>query len=411
MIHDEDFLSKCGKWLRTTLPPQRTPRNFQLYLNEILLPSLTGALQTTVSIETSRRWMIHAGYKYGAWSKDVFLDGHERHDVVEYRADFCRKWIELSKRMVSYTGPDMETVECPENSVLEPVVWLTHDESVFYANDDGGMIWTNSAHPDLPKKSRGRSIMVSDFLCPCHGRLYMPVGERQQYVRELLHIGKTQEGYWTSNNVVAQVKDKVLPAFAALHPGCLALITFDQSTNHAAFAPDALRTTSMNLNPGGKQDKMRDGWYGLNRTLQKMVFPEDHHVIDLRGKAKGIKAVLVERGAWKPSMRLTCGVAVDIPPSPAILECCARHCLASFDDFRSQKSVLEEIVTSAGHVCMFYPKYHCELNPIESYWGAAKWYARQHCDYSWNGLVRCVPTSLSSVPLSSIRKFFRRCSH
>ncbi|KAH9115605.1 hypothetical protein LEN26_012972 [Aphanomyces euteiches] len=174
MIHDEDFLSKCGKWLRTTLPPQRTPRNFQLYLNEILLPSLTGALQTTVSIETSRRWMIHAGYKYGAWSKDVFLDGHERHDVVEYRADFCRKWIELSKRMVSYTGPDMETVECPENSVLEPVVWLTHDESVFYANDDGGMIWTNSAHPDLPKKSRGRSIMVSDFLCPCHGRLYMP---------------------------------------------------------------------------------------------------------------------------------------------------------------------------------------------------------------------------------------------
>ncbi|CAK4079012.1 unnamed protein product, partial [Aphanomyces euteiches] len=62
MIHDEDFLSKCGKWLRTTLPPQRTPRNFQLYLNEILLPSLTGALQTTVSIETSRWWMIHAGY-------------------------------------------------------------------------------------------------------------------------------------------------------------------------------------------------------------------------------------------------------------------------------------------------------------------------------------------------------------
>ena len=29
-------------------------------------------------------------------------------------------------------------------------------------------------------------------------------------------------------------------------------------------------------------------------------------------------------------------------------------------------------ITSWGHICDFYPKYHCKLNFIEQYWGAAK---------------------------------------
>jgi hypothetical protein len=42
---------------------------------------------------------------------------------------------------------------------------------------------------------------------------------------------------------------------------------------------------------------------------------------------------------------------------------------AAQPDFVSQKSQLEEFVTSRGHICDFYPKYHCELNFIEQYWG------------------------------------------
>jgi hypothetical protein len=42
LIHDEDFLRKCGQWLRLTRPSLRTPQNFQFHLNETVLPELTG---------------------------------------------------------------------------------------------------------------------------------------------------------------------------------------------------------------------------------------------------------------------------------------------------------------------------------------------------------------------------------
>ena len=55
-----------------------------------------------------------------------------------------------------------------------------------------------------------------------------------------------------------------------------------------------------------------------------------------------------------------------------LTNCCCRRLLFCQPDFKTQKSRLEEFITSRGHICDFYPKYHCELNFIEQYWGAAK---------------------------------------
>ena len=71
----------------------------------------------------------------------------------------------------------------------------------------------------------------------------------------------------------------------------------------------------------------------------------------------------------------------------------------------SQKSLLEEIVENAGHKIIFYPKYHCELNYIESFWGAAKNHARKNCNHSFKELRVTVPVALNSVSLCKIRKF------
>jgi hypothetical protein len=48
------------------------------------------------------------------------------------------------------------------------------------------------------------------------------------------------------------------------------------------------------------------------------------------------------------------------------------------------------------------------LNPIESYWCQAKWYTREHCDYTLEGLRKTVPLALAAVERKSIWGFFNR---
>lgn len=77
-------------------------------------------------------------------------------------------------------------------------------------------------------------------------------------------------------------------------------------------------------------------------------------------------------------------------------------------DFQAQRGQLEEEITKLGHKIIFYPKFHCELNYIEMFWGAAKRYARENCEYSFPALRATVPSALKSVPLVQIRRFARR---
>jgi len=74
-------------------------------------------------------------------------------------------------------------------------------------------------------------------------------------------------------------------------------------------------------------------------------------------------------------------------------------------DFVNQKSLIEETIESHGHKVIFYPKFHCELNFIELFWGAAKQYTCENCDYTFKSLEKTVPLALNSVSLEKIRKF------
>ncbi|CAB4491800.1 unnamed protein product [Rhizophagus irregularis] len=219
--------------------------------------------------------------------------------------------------------------------------------------------------------------MVSEFLSEECGRLKLNAQQHQensfipQEACTYLQPSKDQEGYWTSEHLIDQVKTKAIPIFETLFPNCIGLFAFDNSSNHAAFRHDALVASKMNLKPGRKQPKMRNMVFGLNNQYQSML---------CKDKVDDITRI----------------------------DCYARRIILLQPDFLAQKSALEEAILEAGHLCIFYPKFHCELNFIERYWGAAKRYTCENCDYSWSSLQRVVPVALESVDTIMIRKFARK---
>ena len=264
------------------------------------------------------------------------------------------------------------------------IVFVTHDECAFHAHDAKGSVWATEHEQLLRKKGDGKAYMVSGFMCPCHGL----------FDTEFIAPGKSSDGYWKSSDMAKQV-ERMIGKFESLHQGSKGLFCFDQSSNHASMPEDALVANRMNLNPGGKGvPLMREGWFMQNDVKVPQSMTND------AGENKGIKAVLIERGLWADHLRLDCDHCPEESNS-----CCARKIIAFQPDFQEQRSLLADLLEKRGHIVEFYPKFHCECNPIERVWSYAK---RAECDFSFAGLKTRVPRILQEVPLPTIRAYVRR---
>ena len=114
-----------------------------------------------------------------------------------------------------------------------------------------------------------------------------------------------------------------------------------------------------------------------------------------------MEQIIRERHLW-PEMGLP---AECLGFKCAGVNCCCHQLLFNQPDFASQKSMLQEVIEDRGHICDFYPKYHCELNFIEQYWGAAKLRFRQTDQApTMDQLVRNVKACLDDVPLTQIHQ-------
>jgi hypothetical protein len=178
----------------------------------------------------------------------------------------------------------------------------------------------------------------------------------------------------------------------------------DNSQGHSAYAEDALLPSRMNLKPGGKQARLQDGWYMQygQKIIQKMVFPKDHP--EFPDQPKGMKQILIERQLWSNALRMQCPRKCNMDAT----QCCAKRILELQPDFQEQHSLVQETIECAGHLCIFLPKFHCELNFIEFFWGAVKRYLRENCDYTFQTLKDNLPKALASVDLHTIRRWEHR---
>lgn len=203
----------------------------------------------------------------------------------------------------------------------------------------------------------------------------------------------------------SQTRDAIR-IFEYIYPNGIAVFIFDCSSAHEAFASDALLAHKMNRGPGGAQPKMYDTINSTTGQCQQIVWPSDSTAKDaegdsLAGQAKGMEQVLRERqllGNLDSKNGRHLGVCADCKKSQAAREdeiegsgveglgergvsetetddlrrsrtCCMQRVLPLQPDFVREKPLLQVIIEKAGHKCLFLPKFHCELNPIEMVWG------------------------------------------
>lgn len=109
------------------------------------------------------------------------------------------------------------------------------------------------------------------------------------------------------DQLIHQVKTRVIPIFDLLHPESQALFVFNCSAAHEAFEPNALRANNINLGSRGKKNNLRDTFIPTDESNipeelrglpQFMVFPPDYLDQNLAGKAKGVQVVLEALGLW-----------------------------------------------------------------------------------------------------------------
>ncbi|GES96660.1 hypothetical protein RCL_jg14675.t1 [Rhizophagus clarus] len=359
IIDDEDVAERCHTWIQKQ-DFNTTPTSFKKFIESELFPNIRITKEKSIALITATRWLNVLSYSFQQYRHEIYYDGHERDDILQYRKEFLEKMFEHKNTF--------------------------HDECIFYSNDGKHGLWTKDGEMPLRKKGNGRSIMISKFLTEVDRRLRLQQTdiEKHPHVPEAARCYLKPVVYWIAEHLLKQIEYKAIPIFEVLYPDCVAVFAFDNSSNHAAFSKDALVANRMNLNPGGKQPVI--------------------------GKPKGIKQVLMERGKWPPGgLVLECNKCKEKCQNSSRTSCYARQVISLEPDFLAQKGAIEELIENAGHKCIFFPKFHCELNFIERYWDAAKRYSRENCNYSWEGLQRVVLESLDSITLITIRKFSRKC--
>src|SRR5229473_3285160 len=85
-----------------------------------------------------------------------------------------------------------------------------------------------------------------------------------------------------------------------------------------------------------------------------------------------MEIIIWEHGLWPKGCTYLLAQCLGFYCPSGHTNCCCQHILFFQPNFISQKSQLQELIKLHGHLCNFYPKYHCKVNFIEQYWGAAK---------------------------------------
>ncbi|KAF8493765.1 hypothetical protein F5888DRAFT_1806092 [Russula emetica] len=317
------------------------PHKLCRYVNKFLLPSLQ--LEDSISKVTTVRWLTKLGFKLSQVQKGVYVDGHERPDVVEAQRvfiDYMEKEVfpiatpmraivwrlqshRNSSRVKRFITPSSTTnAVCMQMinvamfgcaKILLLSIWGDwFFRSLFKKNNSNYRSSQLLQHWSQPQQIRPTRQLRLQL--PPHLYLLQPVvllqlrkakdeaqGQKPPFdARQIIYPGANYDPWWDMPQLLAQT-ERAIKLLETMYPDGVGVFIFDCSSAHEAYAEDALIAHKMNRGPGGQQPKMHDTVIPGTDVIQSMVYPGDCMKRDgngesLAGKAKGMEQVLHEQG-------------------------------------------------------------------------------------------------------------------
>ena len=225
-------------------------------------------------------------------------------------------------------------------------------------------------------------------------------------VRVIIKPGKNKDDYWNNEQMIQQTIDAI-DAFESMAPKAVGIFCYDNSSGHRAFASDALNANSLLVGDISWAKEVpqpsRNSWYLRVRDgkrIEQLMNSNTENGL----QRKGMETILKERGLWKQGLVGDCKLCseelkrgfvgvIDVSRNA----CCMGRIISLQPDFKEQKSQLEELIVSRGHVCLFFPKFHCELNFIELFWAQVKYLIREKCEYNLASLLTAIPETMDAL--------------
>jgi hypothetical protein len=153
-----------------------TPNNFRIAINTEILPRLIILTTKGIAQSTTYLWLRRLGFYKSKSKKGIYVDGHEREDVVKYRQEvFLPLIAELDLYTRQYQEQDNRTWEIIKPTLPPGVkrhVLYYHDKSCFHGYDYKKTLWLDgiTGQQKMPGKSKGIIVYCSDFIGP-EGRI------------------------------------------------------------------------------------------------------------------------------------------------------------------------------------------------------------------------------------------------
>ncbi|KAG1901493.1 uncharacterized protein F5891DRAFT_1187343 [Suillus fuscotomentosus] len=111
-LHDEAVQACTRSWLTAQKVGSVTLKKLQHALTSAIFLDLGIHPKQPLSVRTAQHWLLKLGWRHTMVQKGVYMDGHERDNVVKYRREvFLPLMAQYEARMVQYEGPELKKVE------------------------------------------------------------------------------------------------------------------------------------------------------------------------------------------------------------------------------------------------------------------------------------------------------------